>query len=315
MGANRTPLKVCLFCIFALAVILYSTIALGAIIRVPADQPTIQAGIDAASLGDTVLVASGIYYETIVMREGVSLIGSGFTDTIIDGQGTGNESGSVVVGAENSLISGFTIRNASLEYYNNLGAGIDGRNYSFFIRKNWITNCRIGIITFGSPIIENNVIIDNPGLVGVSNSGSGKPHIINNTVLNNCRGIQMSSDSVPNIVNNIIMNNYTCGICNFGSDEIPVRFNDVFGNGIDYRDLPEQTGLQGNISEDPLFVDPYKPDFHLQAASPCIDAGTSEGAPDTDIEGKRRPQGEGYDMGAYEFPGAMPWIPLLLLDD
>lgn len=56
----------------------------------------------------------------------------------------------------------------------------------------------------------------------------------------------------------------------------------------------------GNTSEDPLFVDVAQNDLRLQAGSPCIDTGTAINAPDLDIEGTIRPQGAGFDMGAYE---------------
>ena len=59
----------------------------------------------------------------------------------------------------------------------------------------------------------------------------------------------------------------------------------------------------GNIDADPLFTDAANGDYSLTAGSSCIDAGTADGAPDTDILGIARPQGSGYDMGAYEYAG------------
>ena len=60
---------------------------------------------------------------------------------------------------------------------------------------------------------------------------------------------------------------------------------------------------EGNIDTPPLFVNPNEGDVSLQADSPCIDAGTSKDAPATDIQGASRPQGNGVDMGAYEWSG------------
>ena len=73
-----------------------------------------------------------------------------------------------------------------------------------------------------------------------------------------------------------------------------------------------QAGYAGtgqNIDSDPAFQDEagadYVPgtlddDVSLQHGSPCIDKGTSAGAPDEDIDGQPRPARSGYDMGAYE---------------
>jgi predicted outer membrane repeat protein len=92
----------------------------GNIINVPNDQPTIQAGIDSSSLGDTVVVHPGIYIENIDFGGKNILVGSLFltsgdtshiTQTIIDGNNIEN----VVkfIGGEDStaILVGFTITN------------------------------------------------------------------------------------------------------------------------------------------------------------------------------------------------------------
>ncbi len=60
---------------------------------------------------------------------------------------------------------------------------------------------------------------------------------------------------------------------------------------------------EGNIYGDPLFIFPAwgkVGDYHLHTGSPAIDRGTANGAPSVDLDGKTRPQGNGFDIGAYE---------------
>jgi hypothetical protein len=93
-------------------------------------------------------------------------------------------------------------------------------------------------------------------------------------------------------------------------NEIYVNYSTIT---LTYSDVDQDgyASSNGNIRQDPLFVDPANGNFHLQSDSPCIDAGTSDDAPATDMEGLPRYDdplvsntGGGtypyYDMGAYE---------------
>ena len=228
-----------------------------AILDVPSGYSTIQLAINSAQAGDTVLVRPGNYYETPIVKANIFLIGSGYNSTFINGGGIGNSTGSVIqIDGNGCTIEGFTIENANLNYWNNLGAGIDGNSFGLTAINNRIRNCRIGIRLYNnlsdSSIVERNIIQDNLGLCGIIVSWA-KAQIINNTVYNNARGIQYYY-STPNIINNIVTNNYEYGIVSFDSIVTTIRFNDVFNNGINYSFIPDQTGINGNIAMDPLFV-------------------------------------------------------------
>jgi len=58
-------------------------------------------------------------------------------------------------------------------------------------------------------------------------------------------------------------------------------------------------GADGNLSVDPKFL-AYPGDLRLTGESPCIDQGTALGAPADDADGQPRPQGQAYDIGAFE---------------
>jgi Divergent InlB B-repeat domain len=62
---------------------------------------------------------------------------------------------------------------------------------------------------------------------------------------------------------------------------------------------PDWAGSYGNINGDPLFVDEPGGDFHLTAASPAKNAGTTIGAPSDDFDGAWRDAQP--DIGAFEY--------------
>jgi hypothetical protein len=100
------------------AIVLATVAAVSAdIINVPGDQPTIQAGLNVAVYGDTVLVAPGIFVENIIWPDmnGIKLFGSGMDSTVIDGNYTASvirfDTPNIIDTA--TLVRGFTITNGN----------------------------------------------------------------------------------------------------------------------------------------------------------------------------------------------------------
>ena len=82
--------------------------------------------------------------------------------------------------------------------------------------------------------------------------------------------------------------------------------SNYWGGTLNYSCTTPDPGGFGNITNDPHFVNAAAGDYHLQATSPCINAGTNQdwmiGA--TDLAGNPRLYAGGrVDMGAYEYQG------------
>jgi len=174
------------------------TTAQATIINVPADQVTIQAGINSASTGDTVLVAPGYYLENINFQGKEIVVSSHFLlnrdpafifTTTIDGSNPANGDSASTVrifcgGTEAPVFQGFTVTGGrgtcmfddmeGLIFRNgggiatSLGAPVIRFNYIHHNQPDGVVNYGGGGIYLqqGNPIIENNIIMSNPGLYG-----------------------------------------------------------------------------------------------------------------------------------------------------
>jgi hypothetical protein len=145
--------------------------------------------------------------------------------------------------------------------------------------------------------------------------------IYNNTIYkvkyNGGAGIYITAVNISNIIvrNNLIyMNGYNGEIVAGTSAQLPfikADHNLVFGpkncsnaypNCVEISNNPPgYPDIYGNSTADPRFVSLTIPDLHLQSNSPAINFGAFIPLVATDYDGKSRPQGIGYDAGAFEY--------------
>ena len=169
---------------------------------------------------------------------------------------------------------------------------------------------------------------------GMSNTGNSSPVLTNCVFHDNaahpamfsdgCGGAMYNADAAPVLTNCTFYANTAHGaflsdgdggaLYNQASSPVMTNCilwgdspNEIDNNGggsaiVNYSDVQGGYGSgTGNIEAAPLFANPAAGDLSVQALSPCVDAATQAGAPDSDICAVPRPQGDGVDMGAYEF--------------
>jgi hypothetical protein len=310
---------------FALAVGMTGTL-FARTINVPDDYETIQAGIDAAEDGDTVLVAAGTYRgegnrDLNMLGKPITLLGDGGANRCeIDLENTAHRGFQFVDHHESreSVIEGFTIKNGSLVDFpargdRKGGAIYMGHSVSPTIRKCIIRNnyartagggLYIGPDCF--PKIDNCVIIQNScrdyeegigGAIAVTGS-EARVEIDNCTIAANRSflgdGLSLSGDGQGPNGNVILHNTIIKGL----NSDIYIGEGQNGAEGVDdltisFCNLNNNRQGQGNIDSDPQFIDPDNGDFHLRRGSPCVNAGDPESPEDTD--------GTRADMGAYPF--------------
>lgn len=129
-------------------------------IVVPERYPTIQSAIDAANVGDTILVMPGKYVECLTINKSLRLIGSGSNLTIIESTGEGHTI-EIAIGVSNVSLRGFTIKGKDAEEPKY--SGIYVRGHYNDIEDNLITDHLYGIHMYDSSgnVLRNNNMTDN----------------------------------------------------------------------------------------------------------------------------------------------------------
>jgi hypothetical protein len=280
-------------------IVLFAGMAAAGVRYVPADYTTIQAAIDAADEGDTIIVAAGRYVENInFCGKSITLTSTNPTNkdiinsTIIDG----NDANSVVTfsGTESSncVLTGFTITHGRAAY----GGGVYGNGTMATIKNNTICGNKaigggkLGDYGAGGGLLDCNGLIQNNIITSNSAGFGGGLDYCNGVIRNNiisdngwyagggmfgCHGT---------VSNNLVVRNYAVqdggglALCNgtitnciiWGNSPDQIQYTSV----VRYSDIQGGWPGEGNIDADPCFADPDANDFHLQSAAGRWDPNT-----------------------------------------
>lgn len=282
----------------------------------------------AASTYDTIMGGGDAETFPLVMKKYISLLGNGYTDTVIDAQQTGTVflfstaadiddtvtvDGFTVTGGRNYMGGGFTILTASPTIKNCLITGntaYDRFGGGIYMEYSNVTISNCIFLNNSAPLLRGG---------GISCHYFSNVSITNCTFVNNLAGsnvnqggggISTGYTSTATITNCIFWDNEGDDP-NVAGDTSEIYAINPAGITATYSCIQGGYSGLGNTGADPKF---YGTSYRLTYGSSAIDSGTSDNAPTEDIDGTARYDhfatantGAGsspfYDMGALEYNG------------
>jgi hypothetical protein len=294
----------------------------------PTNPSVVEATIIDGNAADAVITLNGTITPACVIE--------GFT--ITNGfQGQNGDGGGIDGGGTAATIRYNVIRNNSVGPFQGMGVGTGGGldDCDGLIEYNRVLNNIARVYGGGfqgcDGTIRNNLVQNNRTSGGGGGGGFARCNatIRNNLILNNSADFYGGGLWACNgpLQNNTIYGNRAFNIY---QDQVPIMargggtafcsgsyLNNILwantaqsepqsspGLNIKYCCIQDWTeGGEGNITDDPQFVEEFNQDFRLLHTSPCIDAGTTIAGLTSDYDGDPRPHGPAFDIGADEWDG------------
>ena len=226
-------------------------------IYVPDDYPTIQAAVNNATAGDTIIVKDGTYTENVNVNVNHLTIQSenGSASTIV--QAANPDDHVLEITADYVNISEFTVENARTENYT-AGIYLGGVEYCD-ISDNVCNNNSIGtyLNSTHNSVMDNNSI-SNCG-VGIGLVNSNLNNVTNNEVSNANWGISLWQSNFNSVINNTIFNTTTIETQYAPVDAmgVAIQIMDSRNNLVDNNTILNTTALQTNAYAYGIFVISY----------------------------------------------------------